>query len=119
MKISRQAEVGSRSWRHKRGVWTSENSDNLSGDKLSESLNVTSLGASLSGIEVFVIKEFRHICAKNGQSHQHPTFARGSARSAHWLDYWFREGDKCLEAGTDFDRSSGVAHTAVGGCSIE
>ena len=66
-----------------------------------------------------MIKEFRHICAKNGQSYQHPTFARGSARSAHWLDYWLREGDKCLEADTGFDRSSGVAHTAVGGCSIE
>ena len=55
----------------------------------------------------------------NGQSHQHPTFARGSERSAHWLDYRTREGDKCLEVGTDFDRTPGVAYTAVGRCSNE
>ena len=73
----------------------------------------------LFGTEVFVIKEFRHICAKSGQSHQHPTFARGSARPTHWLDHRIREGDKCLEAGTDFDRSPGVAYTAVGRCSNE
>ena len=36
LRISRQAEVGSESWRHKWGVWTSENSDNLSGDKQRE-----------------------------------------------------------------------------------
>ena len=36
LRISRRAEVGSESWRHKWGVWTSENSDNLPGDKQRE-----------------------------------------------------------------------------------
>ena len=64
-------------------------------------------------------RKCRHIGAKNGQSHQHPTFARGSARPAHWLDYRIREGDECLAAGTDFARSLGMAFAVTGRCSDE
>ena len=35
------------------------------------------------------------------------------------MDYRIRKGDKCLEVGTDSDRTSGVAFTAVGRCSNE
>ena len=60
---------------------------------------------------MYVIKEFRHIFA----------WMDNRTNTRDQLIGWIiaLESDKCLEADTDFDRSSGVAYTAVGGCSIE
>ena len=48
LRISRQAEVGSESWRHKWGVWTIEDSDNLPGDKQRE---ISKIGRLKLGVD--------------------------------------------------------------------